>query len=116
MRSLIQGGINKSEGFNLFAQWVAFGGDGVIAENNREQQRKIIAYNHLASNSLIFHTINGMTKVIQELVQEGFPVDSELLSSLSPFITKHINRFGDYTLDLKRKSPLAKYDLSLHGL
>ena len=111
---MIQGGINKSEGFNYFTQWVAFGGDGVIAENDREQQRKIIAYNHLVSNCIIFHTINGMTNVIQELIQEGFPIDRELLSCLSPFITKHINRFGDYNLDLKRKPSMAKYDLILH--
>jgi hypothetical protein len=29
---------------------VAFGGDGVIRQNNREEQRKIIRYNHLVAN------------------------------------------------------------------
>jgi hypothetical protein len=32
-------------------QWVAFGGKGVIRQNNREEQRKIVRYNHLVANS-----------------------------------------------------------------
>ena len=68
MRSMIQGGIDQSEGLSRFTIWVAFGGDGVIAENDHDQQRKIIAYNHLASNCILFHTINGMTHVIRDLV------------------------------------------------
>jgi len=30
-------------------QWVAFGGESVIRQNNREEQRKIIRYNHLVA-------------------------------------------------------------------
>jgi TnpA family transposase len=47
LRRLIHGAINKNEGFNRFAQWVSFGGHGVLAENNRDEQRKLIKYNHL---------------------------------------------------------------------
>ena len=108
---MIQAGINKLEGFNRFIKWIAFGGDGVIAENDRDQQRKVIAYNHLVSNCILFRAIRGMTNAIRDLIQEGFPIDKELISCLSPFITKHINRFGDYTLDLKRQAALEKYSL-----
>ena len=41
-------------GWNGFVQWVAFGGKGVIRQNNREEQRKIIRYNHLLANLVAF--------------------------------------------------------------
>jgi len=31
-------------------QWVCFGGQGVIAENVRDEQRKFIKYNHLIAS------------------------------------------------------------------
>lgn len=42
LRRTIQAATNKSEAFNGFAQWLAFGGAGIIAENDRAAQRKII--------------------------------------------------------------------------
>ena len=41
--------MNKSEAFNGFTKWVGFDSAGIIQNNNREQQRKIIKYNHLVS-------------------------------------------------------------------
>ena len=57
LRSTIQAATNKSEGFNCFTKWVLFGGDGIISENNRDEQRKIIKYNHLVSNCIIFYNV-----------------------------------------------------------
>ena len=57
LRSTIQAATNKSESFNSFVKWLAFGGGGVIAENDRGEQRKIIRYNHLLANCLIFHNV-----------------------------------------------------------
>nr|WP_262983482.1 transposase [Bacillus toyonensis] len=41
LRSTIQATKNKSESFNGFAKWLFFGGEGIIAENNRERQKKL---------------------------------------------------------------------------
>ena len=54
LRRVIQAATNKSESFNRFVQWLFFGGEGLIAENDRDQQRKLIKYNHLVANCLIF--------------------------------------------------------------
>ena len=40
LRHVIQAATNKSESFNRFIQWLFFGGEGLIAENDRDQQRK----------------------------------------------------------------------------
>ena len=46
LRHTIQDATNKSEAFNRVAKWVAFGNAGVITENDREEQRKLVKYNH----------------------------------------------------------------------
>ena len=61
LRQAIQSATNKSERFNEFVQWISFGGDSVIAENVRDEQRKFIKYNHLVANILAFHNIVSMT-------------------------------------------------------
>jgi len=102
LRRTIQAATNKSEAFNGFAQWVAFGGGGVITENDRDEQRKVIKYNHLVSSLVIFHTVDAMTKVLDQLEDEGHEFSREALGGLAPYRTEHINRFGDYTLNLDR--------------
>ncbi len=69
----------------------------------RHEQRKIIKYNHLVANLVILHNVEGMTKVLKNLQDEGVEITQELLAALSPYRTHHINRFGDYTLDLDRE-------------
>ena len=44
-----------------------------------------------------------MSSVLKDLQRQGHPVDEAVLKALSPHRTSHINRFGDYTLDLDRK-------------
>jgi TnpA family transposase len=60
LRSTIQGATNKSEALNRFLKWAFFGGEGIIAENSRDEQRKAIKYNHLVANCLIFHNQEGV--------------------------------------------------------
>ena len=68
--------------------------------------------------SLIYWNVVEMTRAIGELVAQGYPVEKADLAYLSPFVTRHIKRFGDYTihtdlapgpiepeLTLTRKSP-----------
>lgn len=102
LRHLIQAATNKSELFNKYAQWVAFGESGLVSEGVRDEQRKLINYNHLVANLLIFHTLVAMTRGLEELAAEGGAIDGAALAGLSPYQTEHINRFGNYTLDFSR--------------
>ena len=103
LRQTIHAATNKSEEFNNFTKWLFFGGDGIIAENVRHEQRKIVKYNQLVANMVILHNTDRMTKVLRQLSDEGVEITQEVLAGMSPYRTSHINRFGDYTLDLKRK-------------
>jgi Tn3 transposase DDE domain len=80
-------------------------GDSVITEGIRDEQRKIIKYNHLLANLLIFHTLVTMIHAIRHLVDDGYSIDTEALATLSPYQTEHINRFGTSILNLQRTPP-----------
>lgn len=110
IRKTIQAATNKSEEFNGFVKWVFFGGEGVIAENVLHEQRKIVKYSQLVANMVILHNVVGMTRVLAELRKEGVELSPEILAGLSPYRTSHINRFGDYTLDLEKE--IAPLDYS----
>lgn len=111
LRVLIQAATNKSEAFNGFSQWIAFGGDGTIATNDRDEQRKIIKYNHLIANCLIFHNVFSISRVLQDLQRENYLLEPWQIAALSPYLTWHINRFGRYDLDMEKLPPALLYDL-----
>jgi len=89
---------------------VTFGGEGVVRQNNREEQRKIIRYNHLVTNLVVFHNVVSMTRVLQELVDEGYPVTPEIIGRLSPYKTEYINRFGHDELRFHHVPPPINED------
>jgi Tn3 transposase DDE domain len=102
---MIHAATNQSAAFNTYAQGVLFGGDRVLTEGLRAEQRKIIKYNHLLANLLSFHTLVTMTHAIRHLVDDGYPIDTEALATLSPSQTEQINRCGTYILNLQRTPP-----------
>ena len=108
LRRMINAATNISEAWNGFIKWAAFGGQGIISENNREEQRKIIRYNHLVGNLIIFHNVASMTTIIQDLINEGHIITPEMLACLSPYKTSHINRFGNYQLSERIPEPIIK--------
>lgn len=111
LRVMINAATNKSESFNTFAKWLAFGSDGTIRANDRESQRKIIKYNHLVANCVIFYTVFVMSQAFAELEAKGEGVSDEVLAAISPYLTQHVNRLGRYTLNTKRKSAVLNYDI-----
>ena len=59
LRRVIQDATNKSEALNGFVEWLFFGGELLIAEDDRDRQRKLTKYNHLVANCLSFHNVQG---------------------------------------------------------
>lgn len=114
LRSTIHAATNKSEQFNNFAQWSFFGNEGIIAENIRHEQRKVIKYNHLVANMIILHNVQGMSRAIKQLQADGHQIDQSILAAISPFRTSHINRYGDYLMDLRRKMEPLNFRYRFH--
>jgi TnpA family transposase len=99
LREQITAFTNRVESYNGFSKWFAFGGE--ITNNDREEQEKVIKYIDLIANAVIFHNVVDMTNIIYALKAEGHEVKRENVSCLSPYLTRHIRRFGDYLVDME---------------
>ncbi|WP_169799380.1 Tn3 family transposase [Bacillus badius] len=50
-------------------------------KNHRERQRKIIKYNHLIANCVIFYNVFQLTRILHKYIQEGNELDEEGVAS-----------------------------------
>ncbi len=57
---------------------------GCDLSNNREEQRKVIRYNHLVANLVVFHNVVSMMRIFQELVGEGYRITPEIMPLFRP--------------------------------
>ena len=113
LRAKVQGATNKSESFNNFVQWLAFGNMGVLRTNDREELRKRIKYNHLVANCVVLYNVFEMSRILNELAQEGHHIDPAAVAGINPYGTDHLIRLGQYHLDDARRPPPLHYDLPI---
>lgn len=114
LRREITAATNKAEAFNGFSAWLRFGHDA-IERNDPAEQEKIIKFNTLLANCVIFHTALDMTAVLRELAADGWNLTPAALGSLSPYLTEPIKRFGEYAID-GLTIPPAAFDARLNLL
>ena len=61
----------------------------------------------MVANAVMLSNVVDLTTVLHDLVEEGHPITAEMVSRLSPYLTGHIRRFGQYVLDMEhRPEPL----------
>lgn len=113
LREQIQATTNKVESYNGFSKWLSFGGDGVLPENDPEELLKRVKYNGLVANAVILQNVVDLTQALRELAAEGHTVKREDIAALSPYWTSHIQRFGDYILNLDEVPQPLQEDLPL---
>ncbi|MFD3553846.1 Tn3 family transposase [Streptomyces goshikiensis] len=92
LRRRVTAATNKVESFNRFSQWIGFGNHGVIADNDPVEQEKAMKFNALLTNAVIFHNALDIAAAAG-----GGTIDPEDLAHISPYLTEHINRFGEYS-------------------
>ncbi|MHA5047880.1 Tn3 family transposase [Streptomyces sp. SD15] len=97
LRRRVTAATNKVESFNRFSQWIGFGNRGVIADNDPVEQEKAMKLNALLTNAVIFHNALDIAEIVRQLLEEGWKIDPEDLAHISPYLTEHINRFGEYS-------------------
>lgn len=111
LRRQITATTNKIESFHNFISWIFFGGQGVISDNDPLEMEKRIKYNDLVANSLIVLNVVDMTRIILSLDPNEFVITPETLAELSPYTTEHIQRFGEFVLDLDTIPHSPSFDL-----
>jgi TnpA family transposase len=114
MQRDIQRMTNKVEGFNQFNEWFVIGSRGVITDNNPDEFDKRMKYRDLMANCVIWQTAVDLTRVVQEMAATGtWKITIEDLEMLSPYITRHYKRFGEFVIELDKAISVRDEDLKL---
>ena len=98
LRGQIDAATNKIDSYNNFSSWLAFGAEA-IERNDPAEQEKLIKFNTLLANCVIFHIAIDMTAVVRRMIADGRTVDLDDLATMAPYITERIKRFGEYPID-----------------
>jgi len=104
-RQNILSSTTKVESFHTFCKWFFFGSLGIISSNYFDEQEKAIKYNSLVANIVMLQNVVDMSAIIQQLENEGMDIDKDDLSLLSPYMTSHIKRFGNYIINIDQHPP-----------
>ncbi len=102
------------ESYNNFIEWIFYGGHGVIAHNDPLEQEKRVKYNDLVASALIVMNVADMTRILQQLDPSVYNINHETVATLSPYWTDHIQRFGDFIVDvdLITETPVLEFPLT----
>jgi hypothetical protein len=76
LREQITAITNRNEAFHGFADWLMFGGK-LIPHNDPDYQEKIIKFNELLANCVIYSTACDITDAANAIAAEGHPVDPD---------------------------------------
>lgn len=103
LRETITETTNKVETYHRLSKWVEFATDFMARTNDPHEMEKAIKYNSLITNSLSLQNVIDISSIIQELRREGWSITAADLAFLSPYLTEHFKRFGDYMINLDQK-------------
>ena len=99
VRRTIRAETTKIEAYNDFLDWVSFGGP-VVKSGDPVEQEKQLKYASLVANAVMLSNVADLTAVLSGVAADGHAVTPALVAGLSPYMRKHILRFGKYTLDM----------------
>jgi len=99
VRRGIRAETTKIEAYNDFLDWVSFGGP-VVKSGDPVEQEKQLKYASLVANAVMLSNVADLTTVIGDMARDGHPVTPTLVASTSPYMRRHILRFGQYALDM----------------
>ncbi|VXD22093.1 transposase [Planktothrix paucivesiculata PCC 9631] len=105
LRKEITAVTNIVEAYHKFSKWFFFGGFGVVMKNDPIEQEKVIKYKDLVANAVLFQNVVDLTDILRDLQKQGYLISREDVAVVSPYITAHVKRFGDYLIDLETVPP-----------
>ena len=92
--------LNVVESYNNYCDWFVIGNHGAIADNDPDEFDKRVKYCDLPANCAILHTIVDLTGVAHALLARGYALTRADMQHITPYLTQHIEFYGQYTLDM----------------
>lgn len=111
MREGITNETNKVESFHEFAQWLSFGNNGKILDNDPIEMEKRVKFNQLVANCVMLQNVLDMSQALRELIEEGYPVNMKAVQGLSAYLHGHVQRYGEYDMDVNDIPPPIAEDV-----
>ena len=113
LRAVVTDGANKVETFHEFSDFLNFGSRSVLKTNDPKEQEKLAVYNLWVANAVMLQNVVDQTRVLHELHQEGYRINKDDVAYKSPYVTRNLNRFGDYPTWYKTERAPANKGLSI---
>lgn len=76
-----------------------------MMKNDPIEQEKVIKYKDLVANAVLFQNVVDLTEILRDLHLSGYLISREDVAVVSPYITAHVQRFGDYLIDMETVPP-----------
>jgi TnpA family transposase len=105
LRIQITASTNKAETFQEFQQWIRFGREGVLEENDPLEMEKLIKFTQLVANAIMLSNVLDMSTAIRQLMATGYVVTTQSVAALSPYFRQHIARYGEWSVDIADAPP-----------
>jgi len=106
----VQAATTRIEAYNKFSKWFVIGAHDTITTNDPIEQEKRIKYMDVMANAAILQNAVDITYILRDLAREGYIITTEMISHLSPYLTRHIRCFGMYYLDMEQAPPDIQLD------
>jgi TnpA family transposase len=104
---------NMVEHYNRFNDWFVIGERGVIRDNDPDEFDKRVKYRDLIANCAILQNVVDLTRIFKELIDKGYDISREDIQQITPYLTQHIKRFGEFVIDLSQPFSITDEDMRL---
>ena len=61
---------------------------------------KALKHNTIIANCIIVQNLIDISSILYDLKSEGWEITKDDIKKLSPYLTEHIKRFGDYIFEM----------------
>lgn len=102
-RRRIHAQLNKGEAVNGLRDFLFFANEKTIRKKQLEEQMIQASCLTLLSNIVMTWNTVYMSEIIQQLIDEGYPVNEDDLSRLSPARYEHINPYGKFYFNVEQE-------------
>ena len=79
---------------------VTFGSKYIVDSNDPNEMEKALKYNTIVANCIIIQNLVDISSILFDLKSEGWEITKNDVKKLSPYLTEHIKRFGDYIFQM----------------
>jgi hypothetical protein len=94
--------VNKGEAAHDLSRFLCFGKEGALRGREFGDQIHTFSCLSVLHNAVVAWNTPHVGRVVEELRNQGHPIDDATLSLTTPLFRKHINPFGKYHFAVER--------------